>query len=408
MKENILLLCSDYASPSHANSICVQNLAEEFVREGHKVWVMSWAESMEEREFTHNGVNIVERKRNLFSRVICFFGDKEGPIWSFLFKMIQLFRFAYTFLFYPNVAPMDSWRLGRSAARLITEKGITTVVATYRPYETIKAAIELKKRFGEKIWVSTYHLDLLTSPDNTSVFILKAKNKQHDKALHKELKMVDRILLPNSAPICDNCKVRYVDFPVFVCNKIEFLPAISFDNTKINISYVGSLDIVNRNPEKFFSILSDIPLVEGREVILHIWGKLSDNEVKKMVDSSPKVIYHGMARSEEVPGLLSASDFLLNVGNGITYKMIPSKVFQYFASAKPIINLVRHKDDASLPYFKKYGYSLPLYLIDDVNEADLVAAIIAFINRYYRIKLSISPSLFEESSPSFICKQIVR
>lgn len=400
--KKILFLCGNYALPTDSNSVCVKNLAEEFSNYGNEIWIMTCSEGR-----YNNTIHIVSREKNLFTKVLTFFENKRGVLWKLLFKIIQGIRYFYTLPFYPNVAPLVSFRLYKQARKIIELNKIDIVVATYRPYETIYASIKLKKKYGEKLRVVTYHLDLLTSPRNTSNLILKTKTSRHRHVIDNEIKVVDKLLLPTSAPMLDKSNVSYVDFPLFVSFKKDSRVAYNFDKKKINITYVGTIDKYNRNPHYIINLLSNLPIIFEKQILLHIWGKISDISMVNLINNSKVVKYHGTAQPEDVPGILRHSDFLLNIGNAITFQMIPSKIFQYFASSKPIISIVRNRHDVTIPYFQKYGYTYFVKEYDEISLKEKEKSFVRFVENNIGIEIPSVYDKFESSTPQYICSQIL-
>lgn len=155
-------------------------------------------------------------------------------------------------IFYPVTSPKDTPRIYRRAKKLIDEEGADTVVATFMPYEAIKVALQLKEKYENKLNVVTYHLDLLTNPNNESSFVAGVKKRQAERAIKREFSIVDRVLLPNTAPHDDNSKLVYVDFPLYIPDsEKEIVGTNKFDPNYINIAIAGSLDSSNRNPMYF-------------------------------------------------------------------------------------------------------------------------------------------------------------
>lgn len=405
MGKNILFICGHYAFPAAANSICVQNLAEEFSKEGHNVYVLSYAPEYSDTIETIKGVKVWKFYGDFYTHLTQKIKSHKGRLWYLLLKTVQLLRYFIIIWFYPISSPSDMLKSYKRAKSIIKQYEIDTVIATYMPYDAIKIAIKLKKDYGEKLRVVSYHLDLLSNPNNESGIIVNAKKRKAKAALTEELKVVDRMLLPNTASFIDDKKVEYVDFPLYIPENSKIADdkmTSLFDKSSINVAIVGSLDNNNRNPYYFCKLLDDLPKVEGKQVILHIWGKLSGI----ILDNYKNVIYHGMARAEDVPSILSSCDFLLNIGNLITYRMIPSKIFQMFAAKRPIILCISSPDDRSLPYFKKYGHVCTIYQYTHDETKDL-NVLYSFIEKNMNISIKVDDGLFEKSTPKFICGKIL-
>lgn len=400
---NILFLCGHYAFPTAANSICVQNMAEEFRRKGHSVFVLAkGCEYRGEKEII-NGVTVWKHYGDAYGRVIAFFNKHRNWFWRFLFATIQLLRYLYVVWFYPVTSPKDTSRIYKRAQEIIDKEGIDIVVATFMPYEAIKAALQLKGRYGSKLKVVTYHLDLLTNPNNESSLVAGVKKRQAGKAIEKEFSIVDRILLPNTAPKTDNIKIKYVDFPLYIpdANESE-VDTYRFNQHYINIAIAGSLDSSNRNPLYFCKLIGMLPKIHGRTVKLHVWGRVSGVDIQSLKN----VEHHGMAKVAEVPSILRSADFLLNVGNAITYNMIPSKIFQMFAAKKNILFCVRSEKDRSRFYFEKYGHVSFIEEYESNIEEDF-KNITFFIDSNYKKMIEVDDSLFISSTPAYICERII-
>ena len=145
-----------------------------------------------------------------------------------------------------------------------------------------------------------------------------------------------------------------------------------------------------------------LPRIQGKTVKLHVWGRLSGIELQGLKN----VEYHGMAEVADVPSILQGADFLLNVGNAITYKMIPSKIFQIFAAKKNILFCVRSDKDRSRPYFERYGHVAIMLEYEGDLEGDL-KKITAFVDSHYQKTIEVDDSLFISSTPAYICNRII-
>ena len=403
-KKNILFICGHYAFPSAANSICVQNLAEEFVRQGHNVFVLARGCEYTGQQETINGVTVWKQSGNNYQNVFSYLKRRKGLLWQLLLKVVQFARYSIVLWYYPVIYPRDIPKVHKKARNIIDNYSINTIVATYMSYDNIKVAMKLKDDYGDRIQVVSYHLDLLTNPHNESKSIHGIKLHLAHKVLNKEFATVDRILLPNSAPLLDHEKIRYVDFPLYVPNNAsDNINAIDvFDDNCINIAIAGTLDSINRNPSYFCKLISSLSTIQGKRIILHIWGAIKDVNL----GGYQNVIHHGMAKVEEVPAILNGCDFLLNIGNRITYDMVPSKIFQMFAAKKPIIFCIASKNDKSLPYFQKYKYVCMVDEYMNDSETDILK-IQTFINTYLNTTIFVEDNLYESSTPIYICKKII-
>lgn len=401
--KSILFLSGHYGNGEYSNSICVKNLAEELVKEGHRPYVLAWksTQSQPDGEVV-NGVKVKYINESLLYRLTEDFSNKNGLINKAFFLLIRIIRSLMGVLLYPNIDPFNSRLYFNLSQEIIESEKIDVVIATYSPYDGIAAGIKLKKFFENKIKFVTYHLDLLNSPVNTGV-IRKVKLFLNKKALEKEYKWADLILLPLSIERTSNVKVRNVGFPLYLRDKNCVESDVKFDKTAINITYIGSLTKNNRNPTRALALLKSIDKVIGKRILIHVWGFL-DEECREIINTHG-VFYHGVAENNKTMDILRKSDFLLNISNEVTYRMIPSKIFQYFASKKPILNFVKNEGDVSIPYFSAYSHTLIIYEKEEesINREYLER----FIANNYDKDFVVADDLFIESTPQYICNVIL-
>ena len=80
---------------------------------------------------------------------------------------------------------------------------------------------------------------------------------------------------------------------------------------------------------------------------------------------------------DEALNKIDEADILLNLGNNIN-TMMPSKVFEYMSSGKPIISTAPIKNEPCIPYLAKYDYAL---IIDESNTIESeIAKLDSFIS----------------------------
>lgn len=399
----VLFLCGHYGMSQYSNSICVKNLAEEFVRRGKTVYVYAWcSKSLSVTDENINGVNVHYVRESTLYFFTEKYSNNKSPIAIILFLILRVVRYVQGIFIYPNIDPFNSRYYYKLSKKLIDNNRINTIVATYTPYDGIAAGIKLKKRYGNKIRLVTYHLDLMNSPANTGL-IKKVKLYLNKKAILEEQNYADKVLLPLSVDIVSSKKVEYVGFPLFVQNVNEKRNSYRFSDDVINISYVGSLSKANRDPSYAISLLEGLNRFVEKQILIHIWGSL-DKDCQRITNSK-SVIYHGIVNNEETMDILKRSDFLLNISNEVTYRMIPSKIFQYFAAKKPILNFIKNREDKSIPFFIKYNHSLMIheFMGDVLCQQEEIKE---FIKVYYGKTIDLSHDSFIESTPSYICDVI--
>lgn len=80
---------------------------------------------------------------------------------------------------------------------------------------------------------------------------------------------------------------------------------------------------------------------------------------------------------KEAQAAIEDADFLVNIGN-VVINQLPSKLFEYISSGKPIINICTSRECPSIPYMKRYQLAINLFANDE-DVAKQVQALKRFV-----------------------------
>ena len=361
--KNVLILGYRYNDNS-ANNVCMDNIAHELLARGCNVTYIADSDTDEDVVLEQDGITIHALRQTWYSSLKKRTGS--SGVW---FRFMSLLRHMVLVFYYPNVSPVRSGKVFKKACGIVDAKGIDTVIALYRPYESIRTAVKLKKKYGSRLFVAEYYLDLTIDPNNNSSFAKSIQKKRAYKALAKECETSDVVIMPVSAKklLNDSGAYIYTDFPVYVPSLDNASADFKYTPDKINIAYVGSIDKRNRNPIYALDFIKALNKLSDGRFALHIWGNV-DVDLLPEFDSYEFVNYHGVTSHKYTADLLSNADLLLNICNKNTWNMLPSKVFQQFAAGRPILNFVRNREDCSLPYYSEYGHTVDVYEDRSIDE----------------------------------------
>ncbi len=392
--KKILIITSNIYTDSDANGVCTRNLVRELITRGYEVFCISEPARPQDAYRAPAGLTIVDVERPWYQT----FRDRKDH--GFLFKAVSLLRYGWTMFLYPDVYPRRTKEIAKAAAALIEGEGVDLVLGLYRPYEAVAALLRLKVTYGPRLRCVSYHLDLLLSPNNGRL-IRGYKVARGRRAFQQELEALDRVLLPETdGPRIPDEKVRYVGFPLY--EKKQIVPCeLDFRDDLIHIAYVGSLDGENRDPSFFLQTLGRIDELRGR-VRVHFWGGITDAVRETLGRYADLAEYHGVIANEHVSYLYQRSDFLLNVSNRNTPDMIPSKIYQMFASGRPILNCVADPGDKAKAIVDRYPLSFTLY---EYRDNDL-GALRAFLTSPHEPP-ALGEDAFAASTPGYVADRIV-
>ena len=102
---------------------------------------------------------------------------------------------------------------------------------------------------------------------------------------------------------------------------------------------------------------------------------------------------------------MAGADVLINLGNTVT-NQLPSKIFEYFSSGKPILNLCANPSDPALRYFARYPLALTLFANDASAPEKLRCWLAETAGK--RLDFAQSAALFAENTPAAVAKELLR
>ncbi len=147
-------------------------------------------------------------------------------------------------------------------------------------------------------------------------------------------------------------------------------------------------------------------LIKDSKVCLEFVGSGQEDVISSYSDGSlsGRIVHSGKLSKSEYASRMMQADILINIGNVMT-NQVPSKVFDYFSTGLPIVNICANKNCPSIPYMDKYGYAINLFETEDEEETNKQAAKLEnFICAYAGKQKPFEEvaELFRESTPEYI------
>ena len=163
---------------------------------------------------------------------------------------------------------------------------------------------------------------------------------------------------PRYAPYTQ--KIIGVDFPVLSEKQAENIEIpFDFKTENTNILFCGTMDDGFRNPDYVLSAFAQV-FEKDPSVKVYFLGPQQGVKVTQWAEKYPDNIFvhPGVPNNIAVAATYKA-DMLLNIGNAIS-NMVPSKIFDYFATGKPIVNVQKIDNAPDVEYFEKYPLQITL------------------------------------------------
>lgn len=382
-----LVIQHGYHPYADADSICMEYVAKEINKRNIPIDFYVYKHKNDEVD-KQDGINNVFYFLNSYQKILLNL-EKKGKPYPTLTKRQKLIPRIkiklLKLLNYPNSVDIlsDTTNIKKvlNRVRIENEKQpYTHMINVCCPFGTMKVATRIKKAFPNIKW-AFYMLD----PYEYCYFFPTEKIPKRKKRFKKHTKNLDLLVMlhgiaeEHDRQGYDN---GFKDSTLRVCLPNLQKPKADgkssttlLDKKNINLSYAGSLWKKVRNPDKMLEILGSVNLPNMR---LNFFGMACDylNEFNKTLDE--RFVLHGTKSHDVLKNYLSESDILVNIGNAVP-NQAPSKVFEYIATGKPIINFCVNENDTSLYYLKRY----PLcFNINVTNYTDKdILALESFINK---------------------------
>lgn len=206
----------------------------------------------------------------------------------------------------------------------------------------------------------------------------------------------------------------YEQYFSFTAGKVEVIPPVlslpaspapsewARDDT-IRLVFVGTLYRNLRSPKYLLACME--ALVEAlpeRQLELHFYGSINDcgEDFELFAERlESRLFIHGMVSRMQVLQAMVDSDILVNIGND-SEAQLASKVIEYMAIGKPILNLVSIQRDTSVDALAEYSAALSLVRDESGPSAATLKALCEFVQHpplvdahaAERVRLKYSPA----------------
>lgn len=248
----------------------------------------------------------------------------------------------------------------RKLEMINAEKTIDVVFSVGAPTSSHCAARLFKQAHLDIRWV-TYTVDSYSAQNGN-----KKRYRDFEKRL---LEKADYNLL--SEEIHQNCQFlwgdkpeRFGTLPYLMPERQNPFDEMIFDPKKINFVYAGSFYKQLRDPTFMLKVFCNI----SSDCILHLFcPENCDSYIKDAIKTSDgQIIKHKSVAVEDIAKVYASADVLINLGNSVP-EFKPSKIYEYIASGKPIVDI--YYDRCKETLLHKYPYAVQIRNDNDIVEA---------------------------------------
>lgn len=419
----MLILSFSYAPRANPRATRWTTLAEEFARAGHSVLVVtSWQQGLPEHE-TVNGVQVyrvgmrsLERLRRMLSvnrpagtdRSASGSGDSTAAIaqGSVALHLLKAFnQKIWRRLWWPDSTCIWLRSALNTARRLLAERPADAVISVSPTFSAVVAGYFLAR---DKQCCRRWIIDLgdpfsfmeQAAPNNA--FLYGRLNRWFEKRAFARADGISvttegtREIYARLYPACIG-KITVIPPLLSPLPPPTVSPPFFRNDGATRLVFIGTLYRHLRRPDYLLQLFSAMLQVRPEfNVSLHLIGET--DECREILISCQqrlgnRLVIHGPVDRSRAIQAMTEADILVNLGNETAYQL-PSKLVEYAATGKHIVNISSLASDSSTDFLESYPGALCLQDQGTVPSAGQVLEFAAFCEKGIRHK--IDPSTLED------------
>jgi hypothetical protein len=394
---NLVVLLKDFYLSNSANTIIIKKLLYEIKNTFDiDITIVSQDKTIDKTENKFSFISIDMSEINYYSNIDSI--RKKSP---FKYFIHVLFNPSIIIHKIKNRISIDYLfvREYRKVISKMENKKNVLFLAVSSPYYTIQSF----KNYKGKAKVFFYKLD----PWSTNHQFIKNRNSfliKETKIDHCATKIfiIKQLFSEyNNSILSKNLKkIIPIEYPILSMDFWNKINVSKISRTKIKFLYLGSFYEIIRSPQFLFSFFSFL----GNDYLLETYGKFYGKEKSYYIEQYKNVsnikINDSISQSQALQ-LINDFDVLVNVGNTIQ-NQLPSKIFEYINTGKPILNIVKNTNCPTISYLNRYPNCITMvegYPIDQIT----VNSFLNFLKyKIDKIDYSIIETNFYDCTVSYI------
>jgi glycosyltransferase involved in cell wall biosynthesis len=418
---HIVFILGSYHPNFQAVGICVRNVINELKRNNEISIICQKTQLNEEVTEEFDGTKIIrtETKLNNFKFKYLDKSKKSSGIKKKLFKLISDSVRVYRYLdaiFSKIIIQHDIVDAYMDSLNHINQKSkIDLIVPCASPFESCVASMKFKAMIFPDVKIVPYLFDNFAS--NTTIY---RNSKLFYKQKYQNHIQQEKLLIGYSETIL--CMKHYADSFLKIHNNEDILSIVEhpllinpnkqnnfgFNKNKINVVYTGGLFKKIRNPEYALSVFQKI-IENNSKIVIHIFGS---GDCKSIIDTfvlkhPNQIINHGYVNVDTAEAARNSCDYLLSIGN-ISNNQLPSKIFEYMASLKPIIHFAKIKEDKTIHILDNYANKCILYEDFALNNCN-ISKLRSFLNaKVISVSFEELEERYFDATPKFTSRLLIK
>lgn len=338
----ILFVCGEYFPKASANGVCVIRLQEEFIKKK----IHSDVICIGNKTFT---------QQTDFGELFTVIGKDNFKDTGFIRSLVNKAKLIKTW-------PVKDLKLIDNYAAAINKMNMqhnyNIIISVLRPIEGAIACAKFEN-------VIIYELDSITNNGDNLYGIkhlLSYRAQNIEKKIYNNAFKIFHLrchedYYKNKKYDWIRDKFEYTDIPQLIV-KNQYFQSVSNDITRI--TYTGSLTKIRNSPA--YTIKLFIECIKDLKIECRFYSKGNCEKILKKANEKygNLIIPMGYVSQKELTIAKENTDIYLSIGfhHTGTVTSIPSKIFEYMSTGKPIIHIIGGKNDTAIEYLVKYRNAL--------------------------------------------------
>lgn len=358
----ILVLAGNYDPKPDANGTCIKAIIEQFKKNKIEVHIICLGYMDEQKYF-----DLDPQTHHILTNRPVSFREMEG-----IKKVLYVLKRLLLLPFWPMIRPKLMARYYNLGLRLFRQHNFEAIISVQNPIETVEAGYKIKKKYPQTKF-AVYTMDPVTnSYKNIDSPLFKYLSRRWEKKIFDGANAIFPLECHrNHYTQKEYAKyhnlIEFVDVPLFQVDttKKETFVKEENNNNAIKLIYSGAFYHKLREPFYLLKCFKEI-IRQNEKVEIHFYtsGAFEELIKEEANRSNGKIFAHGYVDPKTLDLAIQESNILLSVGNSAT-EMVPSKIFMYMSTGKPIIHFYQSEQDICLMYFQQYPLSL---MINEKNK----------------------------------------
>lgn len=411
----LIFILSGYEPDYSAIGICIKNLIN-ILEHDHEIFVISEKTIFLQFDqvLSKSKLVFVESRMGHIKNLLEFKISKSNRFKKFLYTLFLFlvkvcgFIKAHTSLININENLVRKYR--QKILEIIQPNDILIPVCL--PFESLLSAVNIKKTIKS---IKVYPILFDKFSEN---FILHRttlnyllKREEHLKLEEKVFDLCDGVFHTNSwsnhlkkfhESLSPN-KLYLIEHPLL--KRIQSNIPLNKERKYISITYTGALYRKIRSPKFIIKLFNKLQKI-NKGIKLEFFSKGNCNSyIKKQLKNNNSIIFHGQVTKDIANNAILESDILLSIGN-TDISQLPSKIFEYISTGKPIIHTFKDPKDQIINLLSKYKFALVINELEEIDD-NLLNKFIDFAHNIKHIPYNVVENLYTEATPSYVANQIM-